>query len=203
MKLDTTEQLGSLQFDERGLVPVIAQHAHTGEVLMLAYANREAIERTLHDRQLWFYSRSRQALWRKGETSGNTQTLVALQIDCDGDALLAQVIPAGPACHTGARNCFGALPTLPALGEIIAARAQAPTEGSYTARLLGDANLRLKKLGEEATELALACQSHERERIIAESADLLYHVLVAGEAEQVEVADVLAELARRLEKRNG
>src|SRR5688572_19633841 len=98
MRLTSTDQLESVQFDQRGLLPVIAQHAATGEVLMVAYANREAIERTIGSGVLWFYSRSRQALWQKGETSGNTQSVVELHLDCDGDALLARVLPAGPAC---------------------------------------------------------------------------------------------------------
>jgi len=203
MKLETTGQLYAVQFDERGLVVVIVQHAGTGEVLMQAYANRAALERTLQERGLWLYSRSRASLWKKGESSGNTQSVASLHLDCDGDAVLARVIPAGPACHTGARNCFGALPVLPALGAVIEARAGAAVESSYTARLLADANLRLKKLGEEATELALACQSGDRTRIVSESADLLYHALVAGAASGVTIEQVLAELQRRLDQRNG
>jgi phosphoribosyl-ATP pyrophosphohydrolase/phosphoribosyl-AMP cyclohydrolase len=197
MRLERTAQLDDVRFDQHGLLPVIAQHAYTGEVLMLAYANREAVERTLASSVLWFYSRSRQALWQKGETSGNLQHVVELQLDCDGDALLARVLPDGPACHTGDRNCFGTAPTLQLLADIIAQRAQQPGPGSYTARLLSDANLRLKKLGEEATELALACQSGSTERITAEAADLLYHVLVATAAENVSLSDVLAELQGR------
>ena len=198
MKLDSTDSLDQVRFDERGLVPVIAQHADTGEVLMLAYANREALSRTLDTGLLWFYSRSRQSLWQKGGTSGNTQRLIELLLDCDGDAVLARVLPAGPACHTGDRNCFGSAPTLQILADVIADRAQAGNSGSYTAKLLADSNLRWKKLGEEATELALACQSGSAERVRSEAADLLYHVLVASAAERVDLAEILGELRGRL-----
>src|SRR5688572_18965247 len=197
MKLTSIAQLERVRFDQHGLLPVIAQHANTGEVLMLAYANREAIERTLRSSVLWLYSRSRQALWQKGETSGNLQQVVELRLDCDADALLARVLPDGPACHTGERNCFGTAPTLQLLADIIAQRARQSGSQSYTARLLSDSNLRLKKLGEEATELALACQSGSAERITEEAADLLYHVLVATAAEHVSLADILAELQGR------
>ena len=197
MKLDSTDSLDKVRFDERGLVPMIAQHADTGEVLMLAYANREALSRTLDTGLLWFYARSRQSLWQKGETSGNTLQLTELLIDCDGDAILARVLPAGPACHTGDRNCFGSAPTLQLLADVIEQRAQHGSSSSYTAKLLNDSNLRLKKLGEEATELALACQSGSAERVRAEAADLLYHVLVAAVAEDVDLAQILGELRER------
>lgn len=199
MRIDRPEQLAELDFEKGGgLVPVVAQHAYTGEVLMLAYANREALERALATGTMWFYSRSRDALWRKGETSGNTLRLVSLHADCDADAVLAQVEPAGPTCHTGERSCFSAPPTLAALADVLAARRANPPAGSYTARLFGDRNLRLKKLGEEATELALACVLGEKDRVAEEAADLFYHALVACAAAGVEAADVLAALDRRL-----
>lgn len=194
----TAVQLDSLDFGKGGgLVPVVTQHARTGEVLMLAYADREALARTLAERVMWYYSRSRAALWRKGDTSGNVQRLVSLHADCDGDAVLARVLPAGPSCHTGEWSCFGAAPTLAALDAVIAERAAAPPEGSYTARLLGNANLRLKKLGEEAVELALACERGEAERVAEEAADLIYHTLVACRAAGVELERVLAALDER------
>jgi phosphoribosyl-ATP pyrophosphohydrolase/phosphoribosyl-AMP cyclohydrolase len=180
-----------------GLVPVLTQHALTGEVLMLAYANREALEKTLAERVMWYWSRSRGELWRKGDTSGNVQRLVALLPDCDGDAVLARVLPTGPSCHTGEWSCFGGAPTLAALDRVLAARAAAPPSGSYTQKLLGDPNLRLKKLGEEAVELALACERGDRERVAEEAADLLYHVLVACRAAGVELTEVLAVLEGR------
>lgn len=197
MNIDNSGQLDAVVFDDHGLVPVVAQHASTGEVLMVAYASREALERTLESGTMWYYSRSRGALWHKGETSGNTQTLVQLSSDCDGDALLARVQPAGPACHTGSRNCFGTAPTLGLLADLIEQRARDLPENSYTTRLLEDANLRLKKLGEEATELALACHSGNAAQVAEESADLLYHVLVANAAAGVSLQQMLNELERR------
>jgi phosphoribosyl-ATP pyrophosphohydrolase/phosphoribosyl-AMP cyclohydrolase len=198
VKIDGAAQLDQLVFSRGGgLIPVIAQHALTGEVLMLAYANRDALERTLADRVMWYFSRSRSALWRKGNTSGNVQRVVSLHGDCDGDAVTARVLPAGPACHTGAANCFDTAPTLSALDTIIAERAQSPTGSSYTQKLLGDRNLRLKKLGEEAMELALACEREDRERIAEEAADLLYHALVACRAADVSLGDVLMVLEAR------
>jgi phosphoribosyl-ATP pyrophosphohydrolase/phosphoribosyl-AMP cyclohydrolase len=192
------EDLLALRFtDGDGLLPVIAQHAHTGEVLMLGWANRESLERSLDDGHLWFWSRSRLRLWRKGETSGNELRIVSLDADCDRDALLARVVPAGPTCHTGARACFATAPTLLALGDAIRERRQRPDGPGHTRQLLADANLRAKKLGEEAVELALACTSGEPARIIAEAADLMYHTLVACAAEGVTEANILAELERR------
>ena len=198
MNLDAVAQLDQLDFAKGdGLLPVIAQHAHTGEVLMLAYANREALERTLADRVMWFYSRSRAELWRKGATSGNVQHLVSLHGDCDGDAVIARVLPDGPACHTGARNCFETSPTLARLDALIDERTEDPEGGGYTRRLLADRNLRLKKLGEESVELALACGREDRDAIAEEAADLLYHALVACRAADVSLADLLAVLAGR------
>jgi phosphoribosyl-ATP pyrophosphohydrolase/phosphoribosyl-AMP cyclohydrolase len=210
-RLAAVSDLDSVDFAKGGgLVPVVAQHAHTGEVLMLAYADREALESTLRDGELWLRSRSRNAAWRKGETSGNTLRVISLHADCDADAVLARVVPAGPTCHTGAVSCFAAPPTLAALAETLATRraALAAAEGlatageagtgpSYTQRLLADPNLRLKKLGEEAVELALACSAGDDERVTGEAADLLYHLLVAAAGAGVPAATVLAELERR------
>jgi phosphoribosyl-AMP cyclohydrolase / phosphoribosyl-ATP pyrophosphohydrolase len=198
MRIEEPAQLDQLDFGKGdGLVPVVTQHGHTGEVLMLAYASRAALERTLADGVMWYWSRSRGALWRKGDTSGNVQRLLALHADCDTDTVLAMVLPAGPACHTGAATCFGAVPTLAGLDAVIAERAAAPGTGSYTQRLLADGNLRLKKLGEEAVELALACERGDSGAVAAEAADLLYHVLVACRAAGVGAADVLAVLDGR------
>jgi phosphoribosyl-AMP cyclohydrolase / phosphoribosyl-ATP pyrophosphohydrolase len=188
--------LDALDFDRAGgLLPVVTQHALTGEVLMLAYTNRAALERTLAEQVMWYWSRSRAALWRKGETSGNVQRVVSLHPDCDADALLARVLPAGPSCHTGAWSCFDAAPTLRALADVITARVEKP-EG-YTGRLLADANLRLKKLGEEAVELALSCQRQDSAAVAEEAADLLYHVMVACRGAGVKLEDVLAVLEER------
>lgn len=158
------EQIDRLDFDKGGgLVPVIAQHALDGTVLMLGYADAAALRTSLQSGRLTFFSRARQALWEKGETSGNTLRLVALHADCDGDAVLARVLPAGPTCHTGARACFQAAPTLAALAETLRARAREMPEDSYTTRLLDDRNLRLKKVGEETAELLVALADLDRE----------------------------------------
>lgn len=178
-----------------GLVTVVAQDDSTGAVLMVAHADREALERTLASGEMHYRSRSRGA-WHKGATSGNVQRVVSLYRDCDGDAVLARVRPAGPACHTGARSCFAddagsdgdAIRALDAtiaarvrsLGEATAAAAGAASSTpSYTHRLLTDRNLRLKKLGEEASELVTACADGDAERATQETADLFYHALVA------------------------
>jgi phosphoribosyl-AMP cyclohydrolase / phosphoribosyl-ATP pyrophosphohydrolase len=178
-----------------GLVPVVVQHARSGAVLMLAYADEEALRRTLESGELWFWSRSRRAHWRKGATSGNVQRMVSLHYDCDADAVLALVDPAGPACHTGEASCFGAPPLLAELDEVLADRAR--SGAGYTARLLADANLRAKKLGEEAVELALACERGEPGRVAEEAADLLYHLLVAARGGGATLDEVLRVLARR------
>ncbi|MFW5950626.1 MAG: bifunctional phosphoribosyl-AMP cyclohydrolase/phosphoribosyl-ATP diphosphatase HisIE [Gemmatimonadota bacterium] len=195
--------LDALDFDKgAGLLCVIAQHHLTGEVLMLGYATREALDRTLETGRLTFHSRSRDKLWTKGETSGNTLRVVSLHADCDRDAVLARVDPAGPTCHTGARSCFQAPPPLRALADTLEARRSAAEAGaapaeSYTVRLLADRNHRLKKLGEEAVELAVACADGDAARVREEGADLLYHVLVACAAEGVTVEDLLTVLADR------
>jgi phosphoribosyl-ATP pyrophosphohydrolase/phosphoribosyl-AMP cyclohydrolase len=200
-RIDRIEQLDALDF-ARGdrLLPLVAQHARTGEVLMLGYADREALGRTLQSGTLWFWSRSRERLWQKGETSGNVLRLVALHADCDADALVALVEPAGPTCHTGRWSCFEAPPTLAALDRTLATRAAAPTEDSYTARLLGDRNLRLKKIGEEAAELAVACADQDTERAAEEAADLIYHALVVCRALGVSADRVLERLATRMHR---
>jgi phosphoribosyl-ATP pyrophosphohydrolase/phosphoribosyl-AMP cyclohydrolase len=168
-----------------GLVTVAAQHASTGQLLMIAFASREALERTLVTGEMHFHSRSR-GLWHKGATSGNILHVVTLTADCDGDAVLARVLPAGPACHTGAATCFGdvAAETLSELDAMIDERAAQTDAGvssapGYTAKLLADRNLRLKKIGEEAAEFVTACADADAARANAEAADLFYHALVA------------------------
>lgn len=198
MNISGNADLDALDFAKGdGLIPVVAQHARTGEVLMLGYASREALECTLESGELWFFSRAKGRLWKKGETSGNVLRVEALDGDCDADAVLARVIPAGPTCHTGARSCFGAPPLLAALDDTIASRAGADAKTSYTARLLGDRNVRLKKLGEEASELVLACADANEAGIAEEAADLVYHALVACRAEGVSLETVLEALAAR------
>ena len=168
---------------------------------MLGYADREALQRTLATGFVHFFSRRRGALWKKGETSGNTLTLVSLHVDCDGDAALALVTAAGPTCHTGAKTCFEAPPFLERLATVIDDRAAAVAAGeageSYTARLLADRNLRLKKLTEEAGELAIACADDDATEVAAEAADLMYHVLVACRSAGVSLEDVVRTLRER------
>ena len=173
--------LNALDFEKGGgLVTVVAQDAASGQALMVAFATRESLERTIASGEMHYHSRSR-GPWHKGATSGNTQRVVSLNADCDGDAVLARVIPAGPACHTGAVSCFGDEPaeTLAELDATIDARAGAAEHGSYTAKLLADRNLRLKKIGEEASEFVTACADGDAGRANEEAADLLYHTLVA------------------------
>lgn len=186
-----------------GLVTVVAQDAATGQVLMVAHADREALERTLETGEMHYRSRSR-GLWRKGATSGHVQRVVALAPDCDGDAVLALVDPAGPACHTGSVSCFGPARRADVLDELDATiaerKAQAQAGGasrSYTVQLLRNRNQRLKKIGEEAAELVLAAGEGDRERTVEEAADLFYHTLVAVQAAGGSLAEVRRVLAGR------
>ncbi|HEV7518535.1 MAG TPA: bifunctional phosphoribosyl-AMP cyclohydrolase/phosphoribosyl-ATP diphosphatase HisIE, partial [Thermoanaerobaculia bacterium] len=201
---------GRLTYDEKGLLPVVVQEVGSGAVLMLAFANREAVERTLATGQAHFWSRSRQALWRKGETSGNTLEVVSVTADCDGDALLVRARANGPTCHRGTRSCFTPNPARLELGwlsETLAHRRDAGPEASYTARLLAAGLPRIaQKVGEEAVETvvaALAPAASEPGRggeLIGETADLLYHLLVLLLASGVGPEEVAAELLRRSEK---
>ena len=196
----------NLSFDDRGLIPVIVQDVGSGAVLMLAYANQEAIDKTLETGEAHFFSRSRQALWRKGETSGNVLKVVSLSADCDGDALLVRALPAGPTCHTGSRSCFSPTPPLLELGwlaEVLKERKSADPAASYTARLLASGIERVaQKVGEEGVETALAAvaahyrpdDEEARSALAGEAADLLYHLLVlllAGNIDLAQVANVL------------
>ncbi|NVJ04228.1 bifunctional phosphoribosyl-AMP cyclohydrolase/phosphoribosyl-ATP diphosphatase HisIE [Myxococcus sp. AM001] len=196
--------LDALDFAKgNGLVTVVTQDASTGDVLMVAHADREALARTLATGEMHYRSRTR-GLWHKGATSGNVQRVVALRADCDGDAVLARVEKAGPACHTGTETCFGPgrWDVLSALDDTLARRAApvdrpADAPPSYTRRLLEDRNLRLKKLGEEAAELVTACADADASRAAEEAADVLYHVLVAVRPLGLSLDDVKAVLAKR------
>jgi phosphoribosyl-ATP pyrophosphohydrolase/phosphoribosyl-AMP cyclohydrolase len=212
--MSTPIDLDALRFDkDRGTVVVVAQDAATGRVLMVANADREALERTIETGEMHYRSRTR-GLWRKGATSGNVQKLVSLTADCDSDTVLARVVPAGPACHTGAVSCFDSSAAVPsvwsALAATIAARnaklrehstidadsASREESRSYTRKLLLDRNLRLKKIGEESAELIAACADGDANRSAEEAADLIYHLAVALEAigsSLDAVADVLLE----------
>jgi phosphoribosyl-ATP pyrophosphohydrolase/phosphoribosyl-AMP cyclohydrolase len=189
---------GDISYDERGLVPCVVQDWRTGEVLMLAYMNALALRRTRETGELHFWSRSRGELWHKGATSGHTQALRALRLDCDGDTLLALVDPAGPACHTGERTCFhrGELDppapheALPALERTLRRRAADRPAGSYTVALLDDPELTGAKVREEAEEVARAAREETDDRVDEEAADVVYHLLVLLAGRGRSLADV-------------
>jgi phosphoribosyl-AMP cyclohydrolase / phosphoribosyl-ATP pyrophosphohydrolase len=206
--------LPEIRWNEDGLAPVVIADATTGTVLTLAYANAEALERTLATASTWLFSRSRNELWNKGATSGNTQRVVSVSVDCDADALLYRVVPNGPACHTGATSCFTTTVPLDgadvapdgaqfesavgALARTIASRKQHPVEGSYTAKLFAGGVDRIgKKIGEEATEVVIAAKNADRAELVWETADLLYHTLVLLAERGVSLDEVGAELSRR------
>jgi phosphoribosyl-ATP pyrophosphohydrolase/phosphoribosyl-AMP cyclohydrolase len=192
-----------VKFDERGLVPAIVQDARTREVLTLAYMNRQSLARTIETGQTWFWARSRNRLWHKGETSGNTQDVVGLAHDCDNDAIVVLVKPAGPACHTGARSCFDLQDTdldgtLSRLYGLIQGRERERPEGSYTTYLFEQGlDKILKKVGEESAETILAAKNDDRTLFVGEVADLIYHLLVLLVARGVSLDDVRDELAQR------
>jgi phosphoribosyl-AMP cyclohydrolase / phosphoribosyl-ATP pyrophosphohydrolase len=202
--------LDAVTFDEKGLIPCVVQEWRTGEVLMLAYMNRESLALSLETGTTWFWSRSRSSLWNKGETSGHVQRLVELRHDCDRDTLLALVEQTGPACHTGSRSCFddrfvglraasGPLyQTVPSLYEVIAGRRDADPESSYTARLLaGGVSAIGAKVEEEAAEVVEAAASGDRAHTVYEAGDVVYHLLVLLASQGIEPADVWSELERR------
>jgi len=212
--------IADLKFDERGLVPAIVQDANTLEVLTLAYMNAESLSRTLETNETWFWSRSRSSLWHKGETSGNKQTVVGIGVDCDHDALRVLVVPAGPACHTGAQTCFhhelqeaqaegwaeaGAEDRKADLGEVlgrlyalIESRNRERPEGSYTTYLFDQGlDKILKKLGEECAETMIAAKNDDRQALVNESADLLYHLLVLFVKRGLTLDEVQRELMSR------
>jgi len=188
-------------FDEQGLVPAIVQDATTGAVLMLAWMNAEALRLTEETRVVHFWSRSRKAIWKKGETSGNTLALVDLRLDCDRDALLVRAHPAGPTCHTGTRTCWG--DDVPAsivdqLARTIEARRDSTAEKSYTKSLLDKGMGKiLEKIAEESGELAAELPDGDEAKVVHEAADLLFHVMVGLTSRRIPIERVLDELARR------
>jgi phosphoribosyl-ATP pyrophosphohydrolase/phosphoribosyl-AMP cyclohydrolase len=200
----------SLKFDVNGLIPAIIQDATTGRVLMLGYMNAESLALTRQSGEVWFYSRSRQELWHKGQTSGNVLRVRELRADCDADAILVRAEPAGPTCHTGAESCFWqdtegqTLADVPAAGfldelaQIIAQRRVASPESSYTARLFAKGRHKIsQKVGEEGLEVAMAGVAQDDNRLIDESADLLYHLLVLLNERNVSLRQVLQRLVER------
>ena len=197
-----TLDIEALDFNKGGgLVTVVTQDAGTGAVLMVAHADREAVEKTVETGEMHYHSRTR-GLWRKGATSGNTQRVVSLTPDCDGDSVLARVTVAGPACHTGAVSCFGEeslnADAFSQLDAVIKTRAEVQqSPPTYTQRLLQDRNLRLKKIGEEAAEFIVACADDDPARAVEEAADLTYHIMVALHQLGGGIADVRAALGKR------
>jgi phosphoribosyl-ATP pyrophosphohydrolase/phosphoribosyl-AMP cyclohydrolase len=199
--------LDEITFDERGLVPCVVQDEASGEVLMLAYANRKALELTLETGEMHFFSRSRDEIWRKGETSGATMAVKQLRYDCDGDAVLAIVVPAGPACHTGERTCFYrefageprrvAHEELPTLERTLKSRAAERPEGSYTVELLDNPTLIGEKVEEEAEEVVRAAREETDERVAEEAADVIYHLAVLLVSRGVPQSAVMEELNAR------
>ena len=203
--------LDEVKFDDRGLVPVVAQDARTGEVLMLAWANADALRLTRETGRAHYWSRSRGELWKKGETSGNAQEVDEVRVDCDGDVVLYRVRQTGPACHTGERSCFfravagdelvqGGDPrhVLARIEALVAARDAERPEGSYTTYLFAQGlDKILKKVGEEATETLIAAKNEGTEQLRSESADLLYHLLVLWRAKGLPRDELWAELDRR------
>ncbi len=200
-----------INFDKQGLVPAIVQDAKTRRVLTLAYMNKESLRRTLEAGETWFWSRSRQQLWHKGETSGHTQCVEEISLDCDADALLVSVTPKGPACHTGAESCFFNTvfeanaqsgtdlgETLTRLYELIAKRQRERPEGSYTTYLFDQGiDKILKKVGEEATETIVAAKNDDREALVSEASDLLYHLVVLLVERGVSLKQISDELVKR------
>jgi phosphoribosyl-ATP pyrophosphohydrolase/phosphoribosyl-AMP cyclohydrolase len=220
-------EIEDVRYDERGLVPVVVQDALTGETLTLAYMNAESLARTLAEGETWFWSRSRGELWHKGATSGNTQRVLEVRLDCDGDALVVLVEPAGPACHTGARTCFhrelqvrasqvsgpidevegerdnlGA--TLERLYALIQNRREERPEGSYTTYLFNEGlDKILKKVGEESAETIIAAKNEDARPLINEASDLIYHLVVLMVERGITLEDVRAELASRSTGKQG
>jgi len=217
-----TEKIEEIAFDKHELIPAVVQDVENGEVLMLAYMNRESLEKTLETGLTWFWSRSRQKYWQKGESSGHIQEVKAIHYDCDADTLLIQVRQTGPACHTGERTCFfnplfqeerleEGLPEkkaaavsadehelLPWLTELIRERLRRKPEGSYVASLLQEGkDGMLKKVVEEAAEVVIASKNDSREELVYETADLLFHLLVLLEASGVSSGEVVSELISR------
>ena len=208
-KKEAASFAAGLCYSKEGLVPVVVASAIGGEPIMLAYANKEAVMHTLGSGKAWFFSRSRNSLWEKGRTSGNTMTVVSVGVDCDNDALLynVEVQGKGNACHTGRKNCFvqafgngEARFSIANLDALIGNRIDGKTPGSYTAKLASDRKLAVAKLREEAEELAEALEEKNRREIIWEACDLFYHALVAVRARGITLADLERELERRRDK---
>ena len=202
--------LTTIKYNDAGLVPAIVQDYNTRQVLMMAWMNEDSLKQSVETKKATFYSRSRQQLWVKGETSGNTQTIISIDYDCDGDTLLLQVIPAGPACHTGNTSCFyrnimtdeknalGNIDILPKLFALIADRKENPVEGSYTNYLFREGVDKIgKKIGEESAETIIAAKNNDPTELIYESSDLIYHLFVMLNNQGVDLESIFKELTKR------
>lgn len=208
--MDIDKIIEEIKFDDRGLVPAITQDAETQKVLMLAYMNKESIRKTLEERETWYFSRSRQELWKKGETSGNIQKVKGFYYDCDKDSILLVVEQRGAACHTGEFSCFfnealkpenGKTDILKELYGLLEDRKKNPIEGSYTNYLFEKGlDKILKKVGEETSEVIIAAKNKSKEELVYELSDLVYHVLVLMVNENVGIEDIKEELISRREK---
>lgn len=203
-----------LKFNEQGLITAVVQDARSKEVLTVAYMNEESLQKTIETNETWFFSRSRNELWHKGATSGNTQQVVSIKADCDKDALVVEVVPAGPACHNGTTSCFtetvvqneqvGSVGILSQLKDVIAQREVDMPEGAYTTYLFDKGIDKIcKKVGEEATEVVIGAKNRDAEEVKWESADLLYHLLVLLQEQKVDVYDVLGVLEARHNRKKG
>ena len=199
-------EIPKLNYDDKGLVPVIVQDYRTNEVLMLAYSNEEAVRLMYETGYTHFWSRSRQKMWKKGEESGHVQRIKSIEADCDADTLLVRVDQTGPACHTGHSSCFfttvegstdDTAAIMPELIRTIKDRKENPSEESYTCKLFSNENKMCKKIVEEAAEVILAVRDHDKEEIASETADLIYHTLVALVKEDVDLGLVYKELTER------
>ncbi|MBO1002345.1 bifunctional phosphoribosyl-AMP cyclohydrolase/phosphoribosyl-ATP diphosphatase HisIE [Pseudogracilibacillus auburnensis] len=199
--------LENINYDENGLIPAIVQDAVSGKILMLAYMNEEALQKTVDTKETWFYSRSRKELWNKGATSGNKQKVKSIALDCDQDALLVTVEPLGPACHTGEESCFFAnvynekhlnRDVIHTIIDVIEERKNNPVEGSYTTYLFNEGMDKvLKKVGEEASEVIIGAKNNDKEEIKWEMADLVYHTLVLMNMTGVTISDIKDVLYER------
>lgn len=201
--------INDIRFDKDGLITTVVQDFSTKEVLMVAYMSKESLEKTIATGQTWFFSRSRNELWHKGETSGNFQTVKEIRYDCDGDALLIEVDPSGPACHTGETSCFyrsiiesestPAISEISRLFETVKQRKANPKEGSYTQYLFDKGiDKILKKVGEETSEVIIAAKNNSKEELIYETADLVYHMTVLLVNQGIEIQDITDELKKRV-----
>lgn len=200
----------NVKFNEQGLIPAVIQNVQSKEVLTVAYMNAESLQKTIETNETWFFSRSRNELWHKGATSGNTQKVVSIKADCDQDALVIEVVPAGPACHNGTTSCFtetlvdnerpGSVGILPELANVIKQREIDMPEGAYTTYLFEKGIDKIcKKVGEEATEVVIGAKNRDAEEVKWEAADLMYHLLVLLQEQKVDVYEVLDVLQKRHE----